>query len=116
MHSARARAVGEQFGRRVAVLAAERAEAVLALHAGHPSEARATLERARQLAEELGQPYELARTLQLLAEAHEAAGNHFAAAPLRDRAQTLLDGLGAAPIARWVRKGPAATRRPAAAS
>jgi tetratricopeptide (TPR) repeat protein len=98
MHIARARVVGERFGRRVAVLAAERADAVLALHAGQPSEARATLERARQLAEELGQPYELARTLQLLAEAHDAAGSHFAAAPFRERVRDLLDRLGAAPL------------------
>jgi hypothetical protein len=104
-HSARARDGGERFGRRAAVLAADRADAILALTAGRTGEAREILERARQRAEELGQPYELARTLCLLAEVHDAAGNPFAAAPLRERAQTLLDQLGAAPIARRVRKG-----------
>ena len=114
-HSARAREAGERFGRKVSLLAADRADAIVALTAGRTGEAREILERARQRAEELGQPYELARTLCLLAEVHETGGNPFAAAPLREQAQTLLDGMGAAPIARRVRTGPAATRRPAAA-
>ena len=102
-HSARARDGGERFGRRASVLAADRADAILALNAGRPGEAREIMERSRQRAEELGQPYELARSLCLLAEVHEAGGNHFAAAPLREQAETLLDQLGAAPIARRVR-------------
>jgi class 3 adenylate cyclase/tetratricopeptide (TPR) repeat protein len=97
-HIEQARDGGERYGRRVAVLAADRADGVLALRAGRAVDARELLERARQRAEQLGQPYELARTLVLLAEAHDAAGNAFAAAPHRGRAQELLEGLGAAPI------------------
>jgi tetratricopeptide (TPR) repeat protein len=103
LHSAQARACGERHGRQAAVLAADRADAVLALGAGRVGEAREILERARQHAEALGQPYELARTLFRLAEAYDAAGHPFAASPLRERAQTLLDQLGAAPIARGTR-------------
>jgi class 3 adenylate cyclase/tetratricopeptide (TPR) repeat protein len=103
-HIVQARDGGERYGRRASVLAADRADAILALGAGRVGDAREILERSRQRAEELGQPYELARTLLLLAEAHDAAGNPFAAAPIRERAEALLTQLRAAPITRAVRK------------
>ena len=90
---------GERYGRQAAVLAADRADGILALRAGRAVDARELLERARQRAEQLGQPYELARTLVLLAEAHDAAGNAFACGtPSWSGPQELLEGLGAAPI------------------
>jgi tetratricopeptide (TPR) repeat protein len=103
-HIANARVVGERHGRRSAVLAADRAEAVLALANGQAGTARDLVERARQCAEQLGQPFEIARTLLLLADVHDATGNPFAAASHRLRAQELLDQLGATPITWSVRR------------
>jgi tetratricopeptide (TPR) repeat protein len=106
VHIAQARDHGERHGRGPALLAADRAEAVLALADGRVGEARELLERACQRAQQLGQPYELARTVTRLAEAHDAAGNPFAASPLRERAQALLAQLGAAPIEPALRTTP----------
>jgi len=93
-HAALARGGGEQHGRRAAILAADRAEAIVALDAGRTDDAVKQLERVQADAEALGQPLELARSLLLLAEAYEAADDGTAATLQRERARGLLAGLG----------------------
>jgi class 3 adenylate cyclase/tetratricopeptide (TPR) repeat protein len=102
-YAALAREIGEQFGRRAATLAADRADAVVALRAGRIEAARELLDSARRVAEELRQPFEQARTLLLTAQLHEAGGRPWSAIPVRDQAQEILDRLGAVPGAQIVR-------------
>ena len=102
-YAALAREVGAQFGRRAAILAADRAEAVVALRAGQFETARALLDGAWRVADELGQPFEQARTLLLQAQLHEAGGRPWSAIPLRDQAHEILTRLGAVTAERIVR-------------
>jgi class 3 adenylate cyclase len=102
-HAALARDAGTRFGRPVAVLAADRADALVALQQGRVDAARRLMDAALPVAEQLGQPYELARTLLLAAEAGTAGGAAWAVAPHRQRARAILDGLGVPPDLRVVR-------------
>jgi tetratricopeptide (TPR) repeat protein len=102
-HAARARETGSRFGRPAATLAADRAEAVIAMRARRFSVARGLLENARQIADRLGQPFEMARTLLLQAQAQEASGNAWAAIPVLEQAREILANLGAVADERLVR-------------
>jgi GNAT superfamily N-acetyltransferase len=102
-HAGLAREGGGRFGRRAATLAANRAEAVVALRQRRLGAARELLEEARRIAEDLGQPYEIARTLLLQAQLHEAGGNAWAAAPAREQAHAIFERLGAVSGDRVVR-------------
>ncbi|MCC7371298.1 MAG: AAA family ATPase [Chloroflexi bacterium] len=105
-YSARARSQGTAFGRRAAVLAADRADTLLALHAGELDRARASVKSALRTADELAQPYELARTMIVAAEVHDAAGDTRAAERRRERAREILGGLGVRPGATVLRMRP----------
>ncbi|MGE3909021.1 MAG: BREX system ATP-binding domain-containing protein [Chloroflexota bacterium] len=96
-HAEVAREKGNRFGRKSAVLAAHRANAIIALRAGHVAEAKTYLEPAMRIAGELAQPYEIARTLLIAGEACAADRDAEAAAHHRERARALLDGLGVPP-------------------
>jgi hypothetical protein len=93
-HAALARSGGELHGRQAALLAADRAEATVALAAGRTDDALRQLEGVRAAAEALGQPLELARSLLLLAEAYSAAEDGATATQQRGRARGLLAALG----------------------
>src|SRR6478735_80153 len=56
--AALARESGERVGRRAALIAANRADAVVALRNGQPDKARPLLNDARRMADELRQPFE----------------------------------------------------------
>jgi class 3 adenylate cyclase/tetratricopeptide (TPR) repeat protein len=97
-HAARARELGGKHGRQLAVLSAERADAILALRDdGAVERARDHLDRAIAIADGLGQPYELARTMLLQAELRDAEHDPEAAAHYRERAWALLTALGVRP-------------------
>jgi class 3 adenylate cyclase/tetratricopeptide (TPR) repeat protein len=102
-YAALARESGERFGRRAAMIAANRAEAVVALRSGQPEKARPLLNDARRMADELRQPFEQARTLLHLAQLHETSGNAWSAIPLREQAHEILTRLGAVSAERIVR-------------
>ncbi|MFN8632747.1 MAG: adenylate/guanylate cyclase domain-containing protein [Chloroflexota bacterium] len=110
-HAKLARDGGERFGRQAASIAADRAEAVLALRDSRIDHARQLLERARRQAEALQQPFEVARTLLVQARLHEASGNDFAAVPVREQAQAMLTALGCPVGSRLVRSRSGPPRR-----
>ena len=102
-HAERARDHGTQFGRPIAVLAAERADAIIALRARRLETAHGLLDKAIAIAEQLGQPYELARTLLICAELRDAEQDAEAGAHHRERAKSILANLGVHPGAQVLR-------------
>ena len=114
-YAAEARALAQSFGRQVGILAADRADATLALAAGEPDRAVGLLEASYVLAERVGQPYELGLTLHVLGRAYRARGGEGdgeRADLALARALELFERLGAEPAAEAVR---ASTRAPAEA-
>jgi len=105
-HIAIARKLGEAYGRQVAVLAADRAEAMLHLRAGRPADAVDLLLPSIDRARETGQPYEIARTARLLGQAYLARaqeGDDVRGRSRLDEALAIFEQLGALPDAHAVR-------------
>ncbi|MDP8925001.1 MAG: AAA family ATPase, partial [Chloroflexota bacterium] len=105
-YAARGRALAEAFGREVGILAADRADAILALRAGEPDRAVALLEGALAGAERMGQPYELGLTLHALGRVYRARRGDVDAERAHatlTRALELFERLGAKPAAEVVR-------------
>jgi class 3 adenylate cyclase/tetratricopeptide (TPR) repeat protein len=100
------RELGAAYGRDIALLAADRAEAVLDLRDGRPDDAVRLLEGALEHARQVGQPYEVARTARGLGRAYLALGgpgDDGRGRAALDEALATFVRLGAEPDARSVR-------------
>lgn len=86
------RRFGERFGEALTL----RTQADLHLHAGRRAHAMITVRRSLALWRRLRSPYWTARTLDLLAAAHEAGGEHRAAHEVHREAAALRTGAGLA--------------------
>jgi class 3 adenylate cyclase len=103
---AAAQELGHTYGRDSAILAADRAQAMLDVRANRPADAVQRLEVTMERARQIGQPYEIARTARLVGSAYGARrgdGDDIRSRARLQEALAIFERLGAEPDAEQVR-------------